>query len=91
MEIFISDTRRNRGYYGKPWTGDQRCDLFALMQAQGMNSYFYAAIYDAYHRERWRELYRPDVLAGASPRGGTRGGVRRGFRVLHRAGLDLLL
>ena len=50
------------GYYGKPWTGDQRCDLFAFMQAQGMNSYFYAAKYDAYHRERWQELYRPDDL-----------------------------
>jgi len=50
------------GYYGKPWTGDQRCDLFTFMRAQGMNSYFYAAKYDAYHRERWQELYRPDDL-----------------------------
>ncbi|MCE5343298.1 MAG: protein O-GlcNAcase [Eubacteriales bacterium] len=48
------------GYYGKPWTFRQRCDLLDFLQAHGMNSYFYAAKYDAYHRERWAELYQPE-------------------------------
>jgi hyaluronoglucosaminidase len=49
------------GYYGKPWTFEQRCDLLGFMQEHGMNSYFYAAKYDAYHRERWAELYRQET------------------------------
>ncbi|MDD3212724.1 MAG: protein O-GlcNAcase [Eubacteriales bacterium] len=48
------------GFYGKPWTFQQRCELLARMQLLGMNSYFYAAKFDAYHRERWAELYQPE-------------------------------
>jgi hyaluronoglucosaminidase len=54
------------GYYGKPWTFEQRCDLLGFMQEHGMNSYFYAAKYDAYHRERWAELYRQEDLEALS-------------------------
>ncbi len=48
------------GYYGKPWTFGQRCELLTRLHVLGMNSYFYAAKYDAYHRERWAELYQPE-------------------------------
>jgi protein O-GlcNAcase / histone acetyltransferase len=45
------------GFYGPPWTGAERFELFALMAAAGLNTYFYAPKDDRHHRVRWRELY----------------------------------
>jgi len=45
------------GFYGRPWTLDQRKDLFGKMQAWGMTSYLYAPKDDCKHRAFWRELY----------------------------------
>nr|SVE74972.1 EOG090X01OH [Daphnia dolichocephala] len=45
------------GFYGRPWTLDQRKDLFIKLQEWGMNSYLYAPKDDYKHRAYWRELY----------------------------------
>ncbi len=45
------------GFYGRPWTTEQRKDLFAKMQVWGMTSYLYAPKDDCKHRAYWRELY----------------------------------
>lgn len=45
------------GFYGRPWSGAQRRQLFAWMKSWGMNSYLYAPKEDLKHRLFWRELY----------------------------------
>jgi hyaluronoglucosaminidase len=45
------------GYYGPPWPPAKRHEMLALMARNKMNTYFYGPKDDAYHRERWRELY----------------------------------
>ncbi|XP_071827558.1 protein O-GlcNAcase-like isoform X2 [Apostichopus japonicus] len=45
------------GFYGRPWTMEQRKDLFALMNRTGLNTYMYAPKDDCKHRAFWRDLY----------------------------------
>ncbi|XP_071513082.1 protein O-GlcNAcase isoform X1 [Panulirus ornatus] len=45
------------GFYGRPWTPEQRKDLFVKQQKWGMNCYLYAPKDDYKHRANWRELY----------------------------------
>ncbi|XP_065890014.1 protein O-GlcNAcase-like isoform X2 [Dysidea avara] len=45
------------GFYGRPWTFKQRCDLFERMARWGLNTYLYAPKDDDKHRAYWRELY----------------------------------
>lgn len=45
------------GFYGRPWTLEQRKDLFAKLKKFGMNTYLYAPKDDLKHRACWRELY----------------------------------
>ena len=45
------------GFYGRPWTPDQRHRLFAQMQGWGMNTYLYAPKEDLKHRRHWRQAY----------------------------------
>ena len=45
------------GFYGKPWTQEQRIDMMAFCEAHGLNAYIYAPKDDPYHREKWREPY----------------------------------
>ncbi len=45
------------GFYGRQWTHAQRLQLFARLQAWGLNTYFYAPKDDLKHRAVWRELY----------------------------------
>ncbi|XP_055523311.1 protein O-GlcNAcase [Wyeomyia smithii] len=45
------------GFYGRPWTTEQRKDLFRKMKQWGMDSYVYAPKDDYKHRAYWRELY----------------------------------
>ena len=45
------------GFYGKPWTQEQRVDMMAFCEAHGLNAYIYAPKDDPYHREKWREPY----------------------------------
>ncbi|XP_030842099.1 protein O-GlcNAcase isoform X3 [Strongylocentrotus purpuratus] len=45
------------GFYGRPWTPEQRRSLFSLMQRLGLNTYMYAPKDDCKHRAFWRDLY----------------------------------
>ncbi|XP_043208648.1 protein O-GlcNAcase-like isoform X2 [Amphibalanus amphitrite] len=45
------------GFYGRPWTAEQRKELFGKMKRWGMTSYLYAPKDDYKHRAYWRELY----------------------------------
>ena len=45
------------GFYGKPWSQEQRVDMMAFCGAHGLNAYIYAPKDDPYHREKWREPY----------------------------------
>lgn len=45
------------GFYGKPWSHENRRMMLELMSFYGMNTYYYAPKDDPYHRDRWSELY----------------------------------
>jgi len=51
------------GFYGPPWSHDDRKDLIRFMGRVGMNVYFYGPKDDPFHRERWREPYPADQIA----------------------------
>jgi hyaluronoglucosaminidase len=51
------------GFYGTPWTQEERLTLLDYLAAHKMNTYEYAPKDDPYHRERWREPYPQDRLA----------------------------
>lgn len=51
------------GFYGPPWTRDERQKLCDLMARLGFNTYFYAPKDDLKHRALWRELYDDSELA----------------------------
>ncbi|TRY57464.1 hypothetical protein DNTS_014216 [Danionella cerebrum] len=45
------------GFYGRPWSMDQRKVLFQWMQMWGLNTYLYGPKDDLKHRLLWREVY----------------------------------
>ncbi|XP_037328445.2 protein O-GlcNAcase [Pungitius pungitius] len=45
------------GFYGRPWTMEQRTELFVREQKWGLNTYLYAPKDDYKHRMYWRDLY----------------------------------
>ncbi|KAK2869425.1 hypothetical protein Q7C36_001296 [Tachysurus vachellii] len=45
------------GFYGRPWTMEQRKALFRREKKWGLNAYLYAPKDDYKHRMYWRELY----------------------------------
>jgi protein O-GlcNAcase / histone acetyltransferase len=50
------------GFYGQPWNPQERFELFDLMAAWGLNTYFYAPKDDLKHRTVWREAYSAEEL-----------------------------
>lgn len=51
------------GFYGTPWSPDERLALVERMGAWGMNRYLYAPKDDPLHRDRWREPYPEETCA----------------------------
>ncbi len=51
------------GFYGSPWTTDERLDQLDFYGRFKLNSYIYAPKDDPYHRDQWRDPYPPDRLA----------------------------
>lgn len=51
------------GYYGKPWTEEQRVEMLEYMSSLGENAYYYAPKDDPYHRKLWRKQYPEKELA----------------------------
>ncbi|XP_058694994.1 protein O-GlcNAcase-like isoform X2 [Poecile atricapillus] len=45
------------GFYGRPWSMDQRKLLFQWLQCRGLNCYMYAPKDELKHRLLWREPY----------------------------------
>lgn len=45
------------GFYGNPWTHQDRLDQFKFYGENKMNMYIYAPKDDPYHRDKWREPY----------------------------------
>ncbi|GIO29232.1 MULTISPECIES: beta-N-acetylglucosaminidase domain-containing protein [Paenibacillus] len=45
------------GFYGYPWSHDDRMDLMEFGGRQKLNTYIYAPKDDPYHRKFWRDLY----------------------------------
>jgi len=45
------------GFYGTPWSHEDRLDVISFIKDYRMNSYFYAPKDDPYHRQLWREPY----------------------------------
>ncbi|MGL4991228.1 MAG: beta-N-acetylglucosaminidase domain-containing protein [Sarcina sp.] len=62
-QVYISDqpTMKTRGivegFYGTPWTNDDRIDQLKFYGDYKMNTYIYAPKDDPYHRDKWREPY----------------------------------
>lgn len=51
------------GFYGPPYSFDDRIDLIRFLPRAGLNTYIYAPKLDALHRDRWRQPYPTDDLA----------------------------
>jgi hyaluronoglucosaminidase len=51
------------GFYGPPWSHDERLDLIRFCGRHELNTWVHAPKDDAYHRARWREPYPDDELA----------------------------
>jgi hyaluronoglucosaminidase len=45
------------GFYGNPWTHEQRLDMIRFIGARGMNTFVYGPKDDPLVRRRWREPY----------------------------------
>ena len=51
------------GFYGQPWTHDQRRAAITRLKNTGLNTYFYAPKDDLKHRAVWREDYDEDEIS----------------------------
>ena len=54
------------GFYGHPWTHQQRLEMIDFIGARGMNSFMYSPKDDRLLRERWRDPYDAEALARLS-------------------------
>lgn len=45
------------GFYGYPWSHEDRMDLMEFGGKQKLNTYIYAPKDDPYHRKNWRDFY----------------------------------
>lgn len=68
-ELFIKDYSDGQwrgfieGYYGIPWSNENRMDLMRFGGDFKMNSYIFAPKDDEYHSLKWREPYPAEKLA----------------------------
>ncbi len=51
------------GFYGAPWSHEDRLSQLEFYGEHKMNSYIYAPKDDPYHRDKWKEPYPADKLA----------------------------
>jgi hyaluronoglucosaminidase len=50
------------GFYGPPWSHDERLDLIAFCGAEGLDTWVHAPKDDPYHRARWADPYPDEEL-----------------------------
>lgn len=51
------------GFYGNPWSHEDRLDQIKFYGDYKMNTYIYAPKDDPYHREKWRDPYPENEMA----------------------------
>lgn len=51
------------GFYGTPWTFEDRADIINFCRQNNLNAYIYAPKDDLYHRDKWRVPYPTEKLA----------------------------
>jgi len=51
------------GFYGAPWSHDERLDLIRFCAQHDLNTWVHAPKDDPYHRAKWRDPYPDDELA----------------------------
>lgn len=56
-------SNRISGFYGRPWTPEQRKHLFKRQNQLGLTTYLYAPKDDIKHRSLWRELYNNEEMS----------------------------
>jgi len=54
------------GFYGNPWSFENRKMMMELLSFYGMNTHYYAPKDDPYHRDKWDELYPEKELSELS-------------------------
>lgn len=75
------------GFYGRPWSWDERADLMRFCHERGMTHYVYAPKDDPKHRERWREPYGDGKLEGFTRLAGE-GTLQVGFGISPGLSID---
>ena len=50
------------GFYGTPWSFEDRADLINFCGKNNLNAYIYAPKDDPYHRDQWRKPYPEDKI-----------------------------
>ena len=77
------------GFYGAPWSHDDRLDVISFLAERGMNAYVYAPKDDAKHRAKWRVPYKRKKQGRFADlaRHSNANGVRFGFAI--SPGLDI--
>jgi hyaluronoglucosaminidase len=71
------------GFYGRPWSHDERLDLIAFCGEHGLNTWVHAPKDDPYHRKLWDEAY-PDEeleLLGELVRAAEQAGVEFAYAI----------
>lgn len=54
------------GFYGNPWSFENRKMMIKLLSFYGINTHYYAPKDDPYHRDKWDELYPEKELSELS-------------------------
>jgi hyaluronoglucosaminidase len=49
------------GFYGPPWSHEDRKDMLRFLRDHRMNTYIYAPKDDPYHRHKWRDPYPSEI------------------------------
>lgn len=50
------------GYYGTPWSYEERLEMFDYFTKMRLNTYLYAPKMDIYHRDKWYLMYPEEEL-----------------------------
>lgn len=75
------------GFYGPPWSWAARAEVAAWCAERGLADYVYAPKDDPKHRERWRDPYDDDELAGFAGFA-VEGALRLGFAISPGLSMD---
>ena len=75
------------GFYGRPWSWDQRHEVARWCAERGMRDHVYAPKDDPKHRERWADPYDDEELAGFESFAAA-GHLRLGFAISPGLSMD---